>query len=223
MRAMKTALPLSIISLAALVALPALAGPGRSGSRGAKVVDARNLRQNLDEAERIVDRLQRKLNRVCRRDCKGMRSELAQLERQLERMDRTLRNAPAATRPTHASHGPPAPISHRALSQLRSRMLHQDRNDHERVARLQRERPALTVHMTHAVLSTLSYASTKMQAVRVLAPYIVDPHNFALIDTAFRNRPYQDEARRLIASHQGRPRGGVYASNGTAGRGRRAP
>ncbi len=219
---MKKLLPLSIISLAALVATPVLAGPGH---RGEKVVDARDLRGDINEAEQSLRNLRNSLRRICRRDCRGVRSELNKLEATLNGMDRKLkraRSARAAAPPVH--HGPVA-MSGRDLSHLRRRLIN-DQFDSHRQRRIERELPVLTVRMVVAVLDTFSFDSSRQTALLAMNPYIVDPENYALIDGAFRHRAHRDRARAVIAARaRGHHNRGAIAQapRGSNGRGRRAP
>lgn len=216
---MKKLLPLSIISLAAMVATPVFAGPGH---RGEKVVDARDLRGDINEAERSLNNLRNSLRRICRRDCRGVRSELNKIEASLKSMERTLKQARRPGKQPTAHHGPRA-LTNIEFSHLRTRLFN-DGFDSKRLDRLSRERPVMPVHMVTGVLATFHYDSSRISALRILAPMITDPHNYTLIDGAFRNRSTRDEARRIVASRSRSGSGAIAQAPRTSpGRGRRAP
>ena len=62
------------------------------------------------------------------------------------------------------------------------------------------------MHKVVAVLAAFSYNSSRLTALQILNPYIVDPENYTLIDSAFRNRSSRNQARTIIAARSAHAR-----------------
>ena len=146
-----------------------------------------SVKADLRQANRALDALERKLNRICPHGCKGARRNLATIRSSLRDIKYKVHEA---RRVDH--------VRRYSYKELRRKMRHA-RTDRERLAVISyASHLPLTMHQTCELLVTFHGRQNRLEALRIVRPWIVDPHNVRVLDEAFDRRSDRRRAQRIV-------------------------
>lgn len=195
---MKRTTLLTSVFLGAALIVPAAASAKPNNRYDNGTFNHQIVNAEYRQAQRALDALERRLNRLCGRGCVVARRNIVTVRASLNDIHQEVRKVDV--RPVHARPAtPPKPKPTRyTYPKIRQKMKNA-RSDVERRSILTyASHLELTMNQACALLVTFRSPDQRLEALKTLQPLIVDPHNVRVLDEAFARRSDRRSARQII-------------------------